>query len=206
MKAEAERGQRKTGVRWLWLLSAMVVGSIVAIGLRALLPPGAGAGMERPRISGDFSLVATDGEPVAWSGLRGRRQLVFFGFSHCPEVCPTTLLNASRALALRGAAERDTRILFISVDPGRDTPQRLHDYVAPFGPAVRGLTGDAAGVAAAARAFNVYYEQMAPMEDGSYMVEHTATMFLLGPGDEILDLIPYGASAAEIADVLARHR
>ncbi|MBW7930008.1 MAG: SCO family protein [Gammaproteobacteria bacterium] len=205
MKVEAGRGQRKAGVRWLWLLSAMVVGSIVAIGLRAFLPSGTGASMERPRISGDFSLVAMDGESVAWSQLGGRRQLVFFGFSHCPEVCPTTLLNASRALALRGTAESDTRILFISVDPGRDTPQRLRDYVAPFGPAVRGFTGDAAGVAAAARAFNVYYEQMAPMDDGSYMVEHTATMFLLGPDDEILDLIPYGASAAEIADVLARH-
>lgn len=205
MGAPSREGRAGAGRRWPWLLSAFVVGTAVAIGLRLFLPPGTGSAPERPRISGDFSLVAMDGAPIAWHALGRRRQLVFFGFTHCPEVCPTTLLNASRALALRGAAERDTRILFISVDPERDTPAVLRDYLAPYGPAVVGLSGDADGVAAAARAFHVFYDKMAPMDDGSYMVEHTATLFLLGPRDEVLELVPYGASAAEIADALARH-
>lgn len=146
------------------------------------------------------------GQPVAWSQLNHRRQLVFFGFTNCPEACPTTLMNASRALAESGSAERDTRILFISVDPERDTPQAVGAYVRNFGPAVTGMTGDAAGIAAAAAAFHVFYEKMPPMPDGGYMVNHSAALFLLGTSDDMLEIIPYGATAAEIAAALARNR
>ena len=191
------------------LLPGLLVAAALGIGFAAalwrFLPPGSGAGAQQPRISGEFTLLDASGDRVAWSALGGRRQLVFFGFTHCPEACPTTLMNASRALALRGDAERDTRILFISVDPGRDTPEVVGAYVRNFGPAVTGMTGDAAGIAAAAAAFHVYHEQLPPMEDGGYMVNHTATLFLLGGRDEILEMIPYGATPVEIAAALARH-
>lgn len=191
---------------WLpWLVAGLALSAGLATALWRGLPPGAGGAAERPRVSGEFTLLDATGSAVAWSGLNRRRQLVFFGFTNCPEACPTTLMNASRALAERGRAERDTRILFISVDPERDTPQVVGDYVRAFGPAVIGMTGDAAGVAAAAAAFHVFHEKMPPMPDGGYMVNHTAALFLLGSDDTMLEIIPYGATSAEIAAALARH-
>ena len=137
--------------------------------------------------------------------MSGRWQLVFFGFTQCPEACPTTLRNAVQALADPGLDGKDLRVLFISVDPGRDTAQVVREYVGNFGAGVTGLTGDPAGIAAAAAAFGVYFEKMPAMADGGYMVNHTASLFLLGPTDEILETIPYGATAPEIADAVKRH-
>ncbi len=169
----------------------------------------AAAAVLRPRIAGEFELLDAAGKTVRWADINGRWQLVFFGFTHCPEACPTTLANASRALADPGLDGRDLRVLFISVDPGRDTPEVVGKYVGNFGPRVTGLTGDSAGdsagIAAAAAAFGVFFEKMPAMADGEYMVNHTATLFLLGPTDEILETIPYGATAPEIADAVKRH-
>ncbi len=187
------------------LVAAAVLLAVLATALWRMGPPAGGAAPEVPRISGDFTLVDAAGESLPWAQINKRRQLVFFGFTHCPEACPATLLAASSALAERGASERDTRILFISVDPERDTPAVVGAYTRNFGPAVTGMTGDAAGIAAAAAAFHVFYVKTPPMADGGYMVDHTATLFLLGRRDEILAMIPYGASSAEIAAVLARH-
>jgi protein SCO1/2 len=159
----------------------------------------------RPRIAGEFELLDAAGKTVRWADINGRWQLVFFGFTHCPEACPTTLANASLALADPGLDGRDLRVLFISVDPGRDTAEIVGNYVGKFGPRVTGLTGDPAGIASAAAAFGVFFEKMPAMADGEYMVNHTATLFLLGPTDEILETIPYGAAAPEIADAVKRH-
>ena len=159
----------------------------------------------RPRIAGEFALLDTAGRTVHWADINGRWQLVFFGFTHCPEACPTTLTNASQALADPRLDGHDLRVLFISVDPGRDTPEVVRTYVGNFGPRVTGLTGDPAGIASAAAAFGVFFEKMPALADGDYMVNHTATLFLLGPTDEILETIPYGATAPEIADVVKRH-
>ena len=163
------------------------------------------AAVMRPKIVGEFELLDTRGKRVRWADLNGRWQLVFFGFTHCPEACPTTLTNASRALADPGLDGHYLRVLFISVDPGRDTPEVIRKYVGNFGPRVIGLTGDPAGIASAAAAFGVFFEKMPAMADGEYMVNHTATVFLLGPTDEILETISYGATAPEIADAVKRH-
>lgn len=177
----------------------------------------AAAAVMRPRIAGEFELLDAAGKTVRWADINGRWQLVFFGFTHCPEACPTTLANASRALADPGLDGRDLRVLFISVDPGRDTPEVVGKYVGNFGPRVTGLTGNLAGdsagdpagnpagIAAAAAAFGVFFEKMPAMADGEYMVNHTATLFLLGPTDEIFETIPYGATAPEIAAAVKRH-
>ncbi len=98
------------------------------------------------------------------------------------------------------------RLLLISVDPERDAPQAVGAYAANFGPQVLGLTGSAEQIAAAAAAFGVFYEKVPMSMPGEYMVNHTASLFLLGPGDEILEIIPYGAGAAEIAAAIRRHR
>lgn len=165
----------------------------------------AAAPVMRPRITGEFELLDAAGKTVRWADINGRWQLVFFGFTHCPVACPTTIANASQALADPGLDGRDLRVLFISVDPGRDTPEVVRKYVENFGPRVTGLTGDSAGIASAAAAFGVFFEKMPAMADGEYMVNHTATLFLLGPTDEIFETIPYGATAPEIVAAVKRH-
>jgi len=182
---------------------AFAAGLAVAwLALRPDAAPGPEAAL--PVIEGDFTLLDKDATPVPWRDIGGRTQLVFFGFTHCPEACPATLAKASRALGLLGEEARGMRVVFISVDPQRDTPARLAEYLAPFGTAVTGYTGDPGGIAAAAAAFHVFYEKLEPMADGGYMVNHTATLFLLGAGDEILGIIPYGASPEEIAGAIRR--
>jgi protein SCO1/2 len=168
---------------------------------------GAGPGMsaERPRIEGNVELVGPDGRTVAWAQLGDRLQLVFFGFTNCPEVCPTTLARATEALASLGEEAAGLRLLLISVDPERDTPAVMGAYTEPFAPRVLGLSGTSAQIAAAAAAFGVFYEKVPMSMPGEYMVNHTASVFLLGPGDEILEIVPNGATATEIADAVRRH-
>jgi protein SCO1/2 len=189
-----------------------VVAGTLGLAVARFLPGGrpaadapAATAVARPRITGEFELLDTAGNAVRWADMSGRWQLVFFGFTQCPEACPTTLRNAVQALADPGLDGKDLRVLFISVDPGRDTAQVVREYVGNFGAGVTGLTGDPAGIAAAAAAFGVYFEKMPAMADGGYMVNHTASLFLLGPTDEILETIPYGATAPEIADAVKRH-
>lgn len=158
-----------------------------------------------PRISGDFTLVAGDGSDVRWSELGGRLQLVFFGFTHCPEACPVTLSTAAQAIRSLGDAGTTVRVLLISVDPERDTPQAVQAYTAAFGAQVAGFTGSAEQIAAAAKAFGVFYEKVPMSAPGDYMVNHTASLFVLGLRDQILEILPYGASAAELAGALRRH-
>lgn len=161
---------------------------------------------ELPQISGDFSLVDEQGRSVHWNALGNRLQLVFFGFLNCPEVCPSTLTAAAAGLRSLGGEGAALRVLLISVDPERDTPQALHTYTAAFSPWVTGFTGSGEQIAAAAAAFGVFYEKMPPMGAADdYMVNHTASLFLLGPRNEILEIIPYGASPAEIASAIRPH-
>lgn len=195
------------------MVGVAVVAGTLGLAVARFLPGGgrptadapAMAAVMRPKIAGEFALRDTAGKPVRWADVAGRWQLVFFGFTHCPEACPTSLANAVQALADPDLEGKDLRVLFISVDPGRDTAEVVRQYVGSFGPRVTGLTGDPAGIASAAAAFGVYFEQMPPMADGGYMVNHTASLFLLGPTDEIFETIPYGTSAPEIADAVKRH-
>ena len=111
--------------------------------------------------------------------LKGKTFLVFFGFTHCPEVCPTTLFEISQIMRELGPDADRTAALFISVDPERDTPQALKDYLASFDPHLRGLTGDAQALAAVAKAYRVYYKKV-PLEGGDYTMDHTAIVYLMG--------------------------
>lgn len=167
--------------------------------------PGAGMAAERPRIEGDFELIEPGGRTLAWAELGDRMQLVFFGFTNCPEVCPTTLVRASEALASLGEDGAGLRLLLISVDPERDTPKVMGAYTEPYSSRVLGLSGSSAQVAAAAAAFGVFYEKVPMSMPGEYMVNHTASVFLLGPGDEILEIVPNGATSDEIAGAIRRH-
>ncbi len=120
-----------------------------------------------------------NGAPFTDQNLKGKTFLVFFGFTHCPDVCPTTLFEISEIMRKLGSDADRTAVLFITVDPERDTPESIKDYLASFDPHIRGLTGDAAALAAVAKAYRVYYKKV-PLEGGDYTMDHTAIVYLMG--------------------------
>src|SRR5262245_19790330 len=139
--------------RILLILSAFVAGLVLCLGA-ILLVGGQG---DRPIVStasaigGPFELTDQDGKTVTQRDLAGRPYLVFFGFTHCPDVCPTTLFEVSEILRALGPDADRTRALFITVDPERDTPAAIKDYLSSFDPHLSGLTGDPAAIAAVAK-------------------------------------------------------
>ncbi|MFO1394943.1 MAG: SCO family protein [Steroidobacteraceae bacterium] len=157
--------------------------------------------LDAPRALPPLTLVDQDGRPLGPDYFRGHWTLVFFGYTSCPDVCPTTLamlVNVAKALRDLPQAERP-RVLFVSVDPERDDPARLAAYVRFFDPAFEGATGDAAAVAAAAGAFGVPYLKV-PVPGGAYNMDHGTGIFLVGPGGR---LVAY-SSAPHDAATLAR--
>ena len=128
-------------------------------------------------IGGPFKLVDQNGQVVTDQDLKGRPFLVFFGFTHCPDVCPTTLFEVSEILRALGHDADRARALFITVDPERDTPAAMKDYLSSFDPHLTGLTGDPAEIAAVAKAYRVYFKKV-PLDEG-YTMDHTAIVYLM---------------------------
>jgi protein SCO1/2 len=136
--------------------------------------PSAGASA----IGGPFSLIDQDGRPVTDKDLRGRPFLVFFGFTHCPDVCPTALFEISEVLGKLGPEAQRVSALFVTVDPDRDTPAQMKDYLSSFNPRLVGLTGDPAAIAAVAKEYRVYVKKV-PLDHGDYTMDHTALVYLM---------------------------
>jgi len=129
-------------------------------------------------VGGPFHLEDQNSKPVSDEDMKGRPFLVFFGFAHCPDVCPTTLFEMSEVMRQLGKDADRIGALFITVDPERDTPAALKDYLASFDPHLRGLTGDPAAVNAAIKAYRVYAKKI-PLEGGDYTMDHTAVVYLM---------------------------
>ncbi len=129
-------------------------------------------------IGGPFKLTDQNGKVVTEQDLKGHPFLVFFGFTHCPDVCPTTLFEVSEVIRALGPDAERTRALFITVDPERDTPAVMKDYLSSFDPHLSGLTGDPAEIAAVAKAYRVYFKRV-PLEEGGYTMDHTAIVYLM---------------------------
>ena len=130
-------------------------------------------------VGGPFKLVDQNAKPITDEDMKGHPFLVFFGFTHCPDVCPTTLFEVSEILRAAGPAAKDARALFITVDPERDTPAVLKDYLASFDPRVIGVTGDSEAIAAVIKGYRVYAKKV-PTDGGGYTMDHTAIVYLMG--------------------------
>jgi protein SCO1/2 len=157
-------------------LSGLVLffGAILFITGRAPSPIGqAVAG-----VGGPFHLEDQNGKPFTDQDMKGRPFLVFFGFTHCPDICPTTLFDMSQVLHKLGPDADRTGALFITVDPDRDTPAVLKDYLSNFDPHLRGLTGDRAAIDTATREYRVYAKKV-PLQGGDYTMDHTAIVYLM---------------------------
>ena len=157
-------------------------------------------------VGGPFTLVDGDGRTRTAAEFKGRPLLIYFGYTYCPDVCPTELQTMSEALDLLGDAGKAIHPLFITVDPARDTPAVMKDYVGNFHPTLIGLTGTAEQVETAAKAYRVYYRRA---EDGSaddYLMDHSSIVFLMDDKGEYLTHFGRGttpeAMAAGIRELL----
>jgi protein SCO1 len=166
--------------RLLLVFTAFLAGLGVCLGgIMYLTKAGSGPiTIPTAAIGGPFRLVDQNGAPVTDQDFKGKTFLVFFGFTHCPDVCPTTLFEMSEIMRKLGSDADRTAVLFVTVDPERDTPESMKDYLASFDPHIHGLTGDAAALAAVAKAYRVYYKKV-PLDGGDYTMDHTAIVYLM---------------------------
>ncbi len=154
-------------------------------------PAGAGAGgtlRTEADIGGPFSLVDHHGNAVTDETYRGKYLLVYFGYGYCPDVCPTELANMANALDIMGDEAAAVTPLFITVDPERDTPEFMADYVANFHPRLVGLTGTVENVAKVAKEYKVYYAKSRKSAGEDYLMDHTSFVYLMGPDGHFLNM------------------
>ena len=185
----------------------------LALLLALLLAACSGGGREAPplegaRLGGSFTLTDQDGRLVSDKQFDGRYRLIYFGFTYCPDVCPVDLQNIGQAL--RQLEKSDPHVaarlqpIFISVDPARDTPPVLKQYVAAFHPRLIGLTGTEDQVAEVARKHGVFYRKGERTGANDYMVDHSRIALLFGPKGEPIAIVPHDKGAEAIAEELRR--
>jgi cytochrome oxidase Cu insertion factor (SCO1/SenC/PrrC family) len=180
----------------LLLLMAAGLGSYAFMSRELHGPTGSGTAL----VGGPFSLVNQDGKRVTEKDFLGRYMLVFFGYTYCPDVCPTELQVMTAALERMGPEADRIQPVFVSIDPARDTPEVLKAYVANFGPRLTGLTGTAEEVAGIARAYRVYYAKAGNSNAATdYLMDHSSIIYLMGPDGRFLKHMPYTTDADKLA-------
>lgn len=163
----------------LLVLSAFLTGLVVFLGVFLFATGQLGSGSSGPSaIGGPFQLIDQDGQPITDQDMKGRPFLVFFGYTHCPDICPTTLFDVSEVMRALGKDADRAAALFVTVDPERDTPAAMKDYLSSFDPHLRGATGDRKAIEAAEKTYRVYAKKV-PTDNGDYSVDHTALVYLM---------------------------
>jgi len=164
------------GSRILAVLAAFLAGALALFAAVWIFLPQEAT--KPSSVGGSFRLTDQNGRTVSDQDFRGKLFLVFFGFTHCPDICPTTLFDMSEVLKQLGPDAEKTAALFISVDPERDTPEKLKDYLSSFHPRIFGLTGTPEAIAAVEKKYRVYAKKV-PLKDGDYTMDHTAVVYLM---------------------------
>jgi protein SCO1/2 len=158
------------------------------------------------RIGGSFELVNTEGETVTDADFRGQYKLMYFGYTYCPDVCPTTLLHITRALNMleEKAPEKAEKItpIFITVDPERDTVEQMRSYVTNFHPRTVGLTGSDEQIAKTARKFKVTYWRVEGGQNSEYTMAHSGYTFVMSPDGGYIDRFDHRVQPKEIAEAM----
>ncbi len=201
MSTDTDQGP---GNRVLYAIVGLLV-AVMLLGTGAYMFLAGGGQPVAMAVGGPFSLIDGDGKPVTDQTWRGKYMLVYFGYTFCPDVCPATLNNVADALDKIGPKADRLQPLFVTIDPKRDLPAVVKQYAAAFGPRMIGLTGSADQVAAAARAYRVYYtEHRTGTGPDDYTMDHSSVLYLMGPDGRFLAPIRADQSGAEIAAVLAK--
>jgi protein SCO1/2 len=153
-------------------------------------------------IGGPFELIDHTGARRTDADYHGKLALIYFGYTYCPDVCPTDLQAMASALDLLGDGGRAVQPLFITIDPERDTPEHLAGYVPLFHPRLVGLTGDADAIRRAARAYKVHYAKVVLPELADYAMDHSAFIYLVNADGEYLGFFPPGTSPERMASII----
>ncbi|MBB4954903.1 protein SCO1/2 [Agrobacterium vitis] len=148
-----------------------------------------------------FQLVNDRGEPVDQSIFKGSPALVYFGYTHCPEVCPTTLFEMADWMNTLGADGKPLKAYFFSIDPERDTPEIMHKYLGAISDRITGITGDPAQMKKVIDGWMIYAAKL-PSEDGNYHMSHTISLLLVGPDGRLKDMIPYETEKDKALDTI----
>lgn len=160
-------------------------------------------------VGGPFVLIGQDGQPVTDRDFAEQYMLIYFGFTYCPDICPTELAVMAAAVE-QLAAPQDVAPIFITIDPERDTPSAMADYVSLFHPRMVGLTGSEAQIAEAARAYRVFYQRVESAEFEDYLMDHSSFVYLVDPEGVTRLVFPYGtgaeAMAAQIEEIMLEDR
>jgi protein SCO1/2 len=194
----------------LLLLAGLAVGlSLTGAGLLAWqsfagspAPALHGMVLDSPRQLDDFELRDAAGRPVRLSDFRGRWVLVYFGYTSCPDVCPTTMTDLARALDALGDDASQVRVILISIDPERDTPERIADYARAFRPDFIGLSGAPDEIAAVAAGFGIYFQKQPGAMVEGYTMDHTSTVTVVDREGYARLVWPFGIRSAEMTDDL----
>lgn len=179
----------------LWLGPGGRVGKAIEAATGIAIPGGV-------QVGGPFALVDQTGAPVTDASWPGRWLLVYFGYTYCPDICPTELQAIAATLDLLGPLASRVVPLFITIDPDRDTPAHLADYVKLFDDRIVGLTGTPRQIADVAKAYRVYYAKVTPKDSTTYLMDHSSFIYLMGPDGTLRALFRPGATPQEIAGTL----
>jgi protein SCO1 len=188
----------------LLILSAFVTGLVVFTGVFLYATGNFGAGPATSAIGGPFKLIDQNGNTITDGDFKGRPFLVFFGYTHCPDVCPTTLFDVSEVMRVLGKDADRTGALFVTVDPERDTPAVMKDYLSSFDPHLRGATGDRVAIDAVEKAYRVYAKKV-QMENSDYTMDHTALVYLMDKQGRFVTPFSLKRRPEEAAADLRRH-
>jgi protein SCO1/2 len=151
----------------------------------------------------DFLVSSVSGQPLSQANLFGKPHALFFGFTHCPEICPTTLYELDSLLDQLGAGSREIEVWFVTLDPERDTPAALGSYVSAISARITAVTGTPEALTRMARSFGIHAKRVA-MDNGDYTIDHTASVLLLDRNGRLANIIAYGESTQTALDKLRR--
>ena len=191
-----------------FIVAGFLIGALAGAAVLLITTPQGGQPVQSSGtalVGGPFSLVGADGKPVTDRDFRGRYMLIFFGFTHCPDICPAELQVIAQALEQLGDKAKNVVPIFITLDPERDTPEAMGNYVKSFGPNFVGLTGSPEAIAAAAKAYRVSYAKVENKESAAdYRVDHSALVYLMDPEGRYVTHFSYGLSAEQMAEKLEK--
>lgn len=185
----------------LWLAVAAALGIAGLLAFNMVQQSRQSSTAQAPVLGSAFSLLDQNGEVITEKAFAGRPTALFFGFTQCPEICPVSLFEVSTLMDELGNDRRDLQAFFISVDPARDTPEVIKNYLSPFSDNISGITGDEAGIEALAKSWGVFIKKV-PLDDGDYTVDHTASVYLVDRKGRFRGTIAYRENHATALEKL----
>lgn len=189
--------------RILWIGAALVALAVIVIGVWRSQPPQVNGLLHDPRPPAyDFALQSASGQTVHLSDFRGRVVMLYFGYTFCPDVCPTTLAEVRLALQELGPLAQDVQVVMVTVDPARDTPEKLQAYLQHFGADFIGLTGSDEALAQVTAAYGARFTRHEGTAATGYLIDHTADVMVIDRAGNQAVTIPFGMHGPEIASDL----